>query len=235
MDSKTLFAPDRRSLPVNVNIKRSYTLPMKRKLVILLLFGIIGCGLVAWLLYSPTPTIRFIEFRENQKISVGNGPTRVGRVAVFRITNNSRNSYSFLGYGPSWPFYTYRYPDPSDESGWTEMSPRKWGCVAETIAPHSTIDVSVHLHAADVQRPIDIDPSDVAEFIARADLAAQVPIELQPPFAIGIHFERCTAAELMSGNIPKNWFSEFLSWLNSRIDRNYQGPEPTWSTLAYAQ
>ncbi len=208
---------------------------MKRKPIILLLVGFFASGLTAWLGYAPTPTISFIEFREGQSIPARNGITRVGRVAVFRITNDSRSPYSFFGYAPSWPFYLSRSPDPSDKSGWVTTSPRKWGGVADTIEPHSTIDIHVHLNASDVQMPGDLAPSDYAERLARADLEAQVPLESQRPFAIGIHFERGTAEQLQSRDSSPSTISRFIYRLRCRIDPKYFGPEPTWSTLAQAR
>lgn len=88
---------------------------MKRKLIILLLVG-----LIAWLGYSPTPPIRFVEFRDSQSIPTGSAIPRVGRVAVFRITNDSRHHYSFFANAPSWPFGIVKIADPSDKSDWIE-------------------------------------------------------------------------------------------------------------------
>ena len=173
---------------------------MKRKPIILLLVGLFACGAIAWLGYSSSPAIRFIEFRDGQYLGEYPGTTKMGRVAVFRITNDSCAPYSFLGYGPSSPFYLYRVPTAS---GWTSISPRKWGGEADTIPPHATLDIQV--------------PSG------------------EPPFAIGIHFERGTAEQLQSRDRSSSDISTFFYRLCRRIYPNYRGPEPTWSTVVQAQ
>ena len=175
---------------------------MKRKPTILLLVGLFACGLIAWLGYAPSPTIHFIEFRDGQ-YSIPGEIFKADRAAVFRITNDSRVPYSFIGYGPSLPFYIYRIPDHSHDSGWVSISPRKYGGVADTIAPHATFDI-------------------------------EVPDE-KPPFAIGIHFERGTAEQLQSRNSSPSSISRFIYLLRCRIDPDYLGPEPTWSTVVHAQ
>ena len=200
----------------------------KRKRIMLLLVG-----LIVWFCYSPTPTIRFIEFRESQSIPTGSGIPRVGRGAVFRITNDSRHPYSFFANAPSWPFGIFKSADPSDKSGWSTWAPRRWGRVADTIAPHSTADVLVHVNASDVQMKGDFTPADFAAQLARADLAVLVPLESQQPFALGIHFERGTAAELESRNGSRSSVSWFFYRLRLRIDPDYR-TEPTWSTVASA-
>lgn len=115
---------------------------MKRKPTILLLVGLFVCGMVAWYSYAPSPTIRFMEYRDGE-FKIPGEPWTADRAAIFRITNDSSAPYSYFGYGPSLPFYVYRYSDPSDESGWLALSPRKYGEVADTIAPHSTLDIAV--------------------------------------------------------------------------------------------
>ena len=179
---------------------------MKRNPIILLLVGLFACAAIAWLAYSPSPAIRFIEFRDGLYYPDDQRPpdqpaTPVGgRMAVFRITNDSRAPYSFFGYGPSSPFYLYRVPT---DSGWAPMSPRKWGDVPGTIPPHATLDIEV-----------------------RAE---------EPPFAIGIRFERGTAEQLQSSSYSRSRTTRFFYRLRSRIDPNYLGPEPTWSTVVQAQ
>ena len=115
---------------------------MKRGPIILLLVGLFVCGCIAWLGYAPSPTIRFIEYRNGQ-YKIPGETWRANRAAVFRITNDSRFPYSYFGYGPSLPFYIYRHPDPSHDSGWLTISPRKYGGVADTIAPRSFLEIVV--------------------------------------------------------------------------------------------
>lgn len=201
----------------------------KRKLIMLLLAGVI-----AWFCYSPTPTIRFIEFREGQRVPTGSGIPRVGRVAVFRITNDSRHPYSFFANAPSWPFGIFKSAVPSDKSGGSTWAGRRWGHVADTIAPHSSADVFIHVNASDVQMKGDLTPADRAAQLARADLALLVPLESQQPFALGIHFERGTAAKLEARNGSRSSISWFFYRLRVRIDPGYR-PEPTWSTVASAR
>ncbi len=185
-------------------------------------------GLIAWFCYSPTPTIRFIEFREGQSIPTGSGIPRVGRVAVFRITNDSRHPYSFFANAPSWPYLIAKSADPSDKSGWSPWAGRRWGRVADTIAPNSTADVFIHVNASDVQMKGDFTPADFAAQLARNDLAVLVPLESQQPFALGIHFERGTAAELELRDGSRSSISWFFYRLRVRIDPDYR-TEPTWS------
>lgn len=201
----------------------------KRKLIVLLLVGAI-----AWLFYSPSPTIRFIEFREGQSIPTSSGIPRVGWVAVFRITNDSRHPYSFFANAPSWPFGIFKSADPSDKSGWSTSATRRWGHVADTIAPHSSADVFIHVNASDVQMKGDFTPADRAAMLARADLAVLVPLESQQQFALGIHFERGTAAELELRDGSRSSISWFFYRLRVRIDPDYR-TEPTWSTVASAR
>ena len=201
----------------------------KRRLIIPLLVG-----LIAWLSYSPTPTIRFIEFREGQSVPTVSGIPRVGRVAVFRITNDSRHPYSFFANAPSWPFGILKSADPSDTFDWRTWGARRWGRVADTIAPHSTADVFIHVNASDVQMKGDLTPEDHAALLARNDLAVLVPLESQQSFALGIHFERGTAAELEARDTSRSSISWFFYRLRVRIDPDYK-TEPTWSTVASAR
>ena len=178
-------------------VRRRYALSMKRKPFILLLVGLSACGALAWLIYSPTPAIRFLEFRDGQ----------YGRVAVFRIVNDSDDPYTYVGYGPSSPLYSYRVPTAS---GW-QSSSLGWcgtGAGAHTISPHTTTDFQVSLS-----------PSS----------------PLATPFAVGIHFQNGTAAEIQSRYRSRSRISEFFYWLRCRINPKYQGPQPTWSTVAETQ
>lgn len=58
-------------------------------------------------------------------------------------------------------------------------------------------------------------------------LDIEVPA-LSPSFAIGIHFECGTAEQLQSGNARRGVFHT----LRRRIQPDYTGPEPTWSSVA---
>ena len=181
---------------------------MKLKPAILLLVGFFVCGWIAWLCYAPSPTTRFIEFRDGEyypdvHCEPGQRVTpEACRMAVFRITNNSHAPYSYFGNGPSLPFYIYRYPDPSHDSGWLTISPRKYGGVADTIAPRSFLEIVVP--------------------------------EANTPFAIGINFERGTAEQLQQNRDSRSGISKFIRWLRClNVPNYYGGPEPTWSTVAH--
>jgi hypothetical protein len=175
---------------------------MKRKSILLLLVGLCACGLIAWLSYAPSPTIRFVEFRDGL-YPIPSERTEVSRAAVFRITNDSRVPYSFLGYGPSSPFYYYRVPDSSDESGWLALSPRRHGRVADTIAPHATLDLEVPVRGKG--------PFAIGIQFERCTAEQLQARDSSSPSAL----------------------SRFIRRLRYfRVPEYYSGPEPTWSTIA---
>ena len=139
--------------------------------------------------------------------------TGTDRIAVFRIVNESTASFACCGALRSRPFYCYRVPVAS---GW-EYGHFGWGLSpdAQTILPGTTAEIQVWT------------PSG----------------SLEPPFALGINFERGTADKFASRRYDSYsraelFVSYWLSLIQSvryRINPNYRGPEPTWSTLAKPQ
>lgn len=156
--------------------------------MILWLVGVLALGWVALRWYPPSPSIRFVGFRESAQ----------GQAAVFQIVNDSRDSFSYYGEGPSLPFYSLRLPKGA---GWTTVNLGWCGTGAgwHAIAPRSTIDFQVN--------------------------PAEVPAA---PFAVGILFERGTAAEVQTSAREPG----ILEWVRHQIIPGYGGPEPTWSTVA---
>ena len=167
---------------------------MKRKPIILLLVGLFACGLIAWLGYAPSPTIRFIEFRDGQYRILGE-TWKADRAAVFRITNDSRFPYSFRSYGSSLPFYIYRIPDRSDESGWLPLWPRRFGDVADTIAPHATLDIEV---------PAEKPPFAIGINFERGT-AEQLQSRNRSPSALSKFWFRCLGTPEYYGGPEPTW------------------------------
>ncbi len=130
-----------------------------------------------------------------------------GRMASFQIINESGSPFATFGYGPDSPYFSYRVSTPA---GWKK--PRVgwvgWcgtGAGFHTLAPHSVTEIQV---------PVPHD-SPAA------------------PFAVGIHFQRGTAEELVShSRSPRSRVDEFFDWLRLRINPDYKGKEPTWSSVA---
>ena len=124
-----------------------------------------------------------------------------GRMALFQIVNESSSPFVTFGYGAESPFYSYRVSTPA---GWKKHQ-LGWcgtGAGPHTLAPHSVTKIQVP---------------------APHDSPAA-------PFAVGIHFERGTAADLASRSHSR--LDEFFDWLRLRINPDYQGREPTWSSVA---
>lgn len=123
------------------------------------------------------------------------------RVALFQIVNESGSPFVTFGYGPHSPFYSCRVSTPT---GWKKHQ-LGWcgtGAGPHTLAPHSVTEIQV---------PVPYD-SPAA------------------PFAVGIHFERGTAAGLASRSHSR--LDEFFDWLHRRINPDYKEREPTWSSVA---
>ena len=124
-----------------------------------------------------------------------------GRMALFQIVNESGSPFATFGYGPDSPFYSCRVSTPA---GW-KLHQLGWcgtGAGPHTLAPHSVTEIQV---------PVPYD-SPAA------------------PFAVGIHFERGTAADLASRSHSR--LDEFFEWLRRRINPDYKEEEPTWSSVA---
>lgn len=127
-----------------------------------------------------------------------------GRLAGFQIVNDSDTSYSFFGYGLSAPFYGYKIQEPA---GWKYRG-LGWcgtGAGLHTIAPHSVTEIETRLPGYDV-------PS--------------------APFAVGIHFERGTAAQLYARGSRSSILYSLIMFLRAKIAPASSGdPDPTWSDL----
>ena len=85
---------------------------------------------------SPPPSIHFVEFRES----------KYGRVAIFRVRNDSNSSFSYYGYSPTTPFYKYRF---QTTQGWREIESSWCGTGADLheILPHSSIEIQTFCEA----------------------------------------------------------------------------------------
>lgn len=171
---------------------------MKPKFILLSLIGTLLVGSLLWLVLRSSPSIHFVRFHEE----------KYGRLATFRIANDTDDSFSYYGYGLSGPFYSYRIAEPS---GW-KTSSLGWcgtGAGLHTLAPHSATEIEVRIPSYD-------EP------------------ELPLPFAVGIHFERGTAAELYARPQRSNFFSQLISLLREKINPSSHGrPDPTWSDVAH--
>ncbi|WP_395753174.1 hypothetical protein [Prosthecobacter sp.] len=172
---------------------------MKPKLILLSLIGALLVGSMAWLALRSGPSIHFVRFHEE----------KYGRLATFRIANDTDESFSCYGYGLSTPFYSYRIAEPS---GWKTYS-LGWcgtGAGLHTLAPHSAAEIEVRLPSYNEPEP---------------------PL----PFAVGIYFERGTAAQLYARPLRRpNFFSQLISLLREKINPSSHGrPDPTWSDLAH--
>jgi hypothetical protein len=126
-----------------------------------------------WRLFPPVPSIDFVEYRDG----------KYGRIAIFRITNDSSMPFSFFGYVYTGPFPSHGPASPygavrvRTAAGWVEdrISPCYAVAQCYTIAPHSTMEVQV----AKIRR----DPG--------------------APFDFGIRFLRGTAAQVHSAPYRK--------------------------------
>ncbi|MCX6850860.1 MAG: hypothetical protein NTY98_18255 [Verrucomicrobia bacterium] len=128
-----------------------------------------------------------------------------GRLASFQIVNDTDTSFSFYGEGLSAPHYSYKIQEPA---GWKYRS-LGWcgtGPGWQTLAPHSVTEIETRVPSYDV-------PS--------------------APFAVGIYFERGTAAQLYARGTRSNVISSLITVLRAKIDPASHGdPDPTWSDLA---
>jgi hypothetical protein len=133
---------------------------------------------------------------------------KYGRLATFQIANDTDDSYSYYGEGLSGPHYSYKTEEPS---GWKTHHLGWCGTGAgwQTLAPHSLAEIEVPLPG----------------YIAPAPPG---------PFAVGIYFERGTAARLYSRGRSSNFISTLIMLVREKINPAFGGnPEPTWSDVAY--
>ncbi|WP_395742012.1 hypothetical protein [Prosthecobacter sp.] len=131
-----------------------------------------------------------------------------GRVAAFQITNDTDEPYSFYGYGRSSPYCSYKV---ATASGWQIQGQGWWLTSSEwyTLEPHSVTEVQVSTHDA---------PST--------------------PFAVGVPFERGTAAQVSARRPRRSFIAELLLYLRAKTDPLASltwepGPstDPTWSDV----
>jgi len=106
---------------------------MTRRFLIVALVSLAVGAATLWLFYAPVPEIRFIEFRYGQH----------GRVAVFRISNDSGSTYSYAGYSPVSPRYSLRIPTASGWQPHSHGSDCSTSLTAQTISPHSAMEIEI--------------------------------------------------------------------------------------------
>ncbi|WP_395742018.1 hypothetical protein [Prosthecobacter sp.] len=164
---------------------------MQPRLILLSLVGLLLVG-VFW---RPGPSIRFVAFKgENQ-----------GRVAVFKMVNDSGAPYSIFSEGLKFPHYCCKIYEPA---GWRAHA-MGWcgtGSGWHTLAPHSVTEFEVSVR-------------DVQEASAA-------------PFVIGIYFERGSATQLTDRTHSgvSRFFSGLISLLREKITGSAD-PDPTWSDV----
>ncbi|WP_395738190.1 hypothetical protein [Prosthecobacter sp.] len=171
---------------------------MKPKFILLSLIGTLLVGSMLWLVLRSGPSIHFVGFHEGE----------YGRLATFRIANDTDDSFSYYGEGLSAPHYSYRIAEPS---GWKTHS-LGWcgtGAGLHTLAPHSATEIQVSIPHYNAPEP---------------------PL----PFAVGIYFERGTAAQLYARPRRSSLFIQLISLLREKINSSSHGdPDPTWSDVAH--
>ena len=105
---------------------------MKHKLILLPLIGLLLVGGILLCLWRPGPTIRFVGFHEG----------KLGRLASFRVVNDTDEAYSYFGGEPSAPAFSYKIDGPSV----VDIPHTTWcltGLHWHTLAPHSVMEIEV--------------------------------------------------------------------------------------------
>lgn len=135
---------------------------MKRKpalYAIVLIFLVVG-GAIAWWLHPLPPEVHFVRFAGGGK-----------GVPIFRIMNHSRFSYSYLGTGPSLPYFKCRRPRVPT------------GVVDEPTMMFGRGDPSLKILTLPPKSSIEVNMGITGEF--------------QEPFQVGFYFLHGTNSEIL--------------------------------------
>ncbi|WP_395742013.1 hypothetical protein [Prosthecobacter sp.] len=155
------------------------------------LIGLLLVGALLLFLWRPGPSIRFVGFME----------AKHGKMATFRVANDTDEPYSYFGGDPSAPAFSYKIDGPSP----VDIQHATWcltGLQWHTLAPHSVMEIQVS-----VPRP-------------------------ESPFAVGVRFERGTAADLKALRVKPTFMSMLILHLQKKILPGSAHPEFTWSNTA---
>lgn len=107
---------------------------MKQIIKAVLLFGVIAALMFLAMSFATARlSLSFLGFRQD--------PDR-GRVAIFRATNSTSRSFSYLGFTAADPVFSYRV---LEEGVWNAAS--RYSCTMgaslQELPPHSTIDFKI--------------------------------------------------------------------------------------------